>query len=114
MTLFLEESYSSVVHYTLYNLSNLAISTRKILTTEQAYEIPVSQKLRPNNQDLRSFFLRFKEGLKIQGEWILTVSFGDSEVVFMQSCFSRLGGGLRSWFLDFETPCEIRKTKHYS
>ena len=94
MTLFLEESYSSVVHYTLYNFSNLAISTRKILTTEQAYEIPVSQKLRPNNQDLRSFFSRFKEGLKIQGEWILTVSFGDSEVVFMQSCFSRLGGFL--------------------
>ena len=72
MTLFLEESYSSVVRYTLYNLvSNLVISTGEILKTEQVLEIPVSQKLRPKNKDLvfeiqrgdRSFFFRIKRVL---------------------------------------------------
>ena len=49
------------------------------IITEQAYEIPVSQKIKPKNQDLwGGVFLGLKGGLRNQGEGILTVSFRDS------------------------------------
>lgn len=52
MTLFLGDTYSSVVHYTLYNLvSNLVICTEEIWKTEQAHEIWVSKKLKLSSWD---------------------------------------------------------------
>ena len=52
MTLFLEKSYSSVVHYTTWCQILPFLQDKYSMITEQAYEIPVSQKIKPKNQAL--------------------------------------------------------------
>ena len=122
MTLFLEKSYSSVVHYTTWCQILPFLQDKYSMITEQAYEIPVSQKIKPKNQDLwGGVFLGLKGGLRNEGERVLGIRGSGSQLLVseilgggLQSCFLRVGGGLRPWFLLFEAPCEIQQTKHYS